>query len=559
MKLKHIVAAFIIILIFTSCKNETTVYENDNSQFSESEVYFDPSAPVIEFSAKKYNDNAVPEYFLFDDNPEHLNPKFLADGENPNAIAHFENLSPGIYTVFSYHHRGDSVPFDADLYYDTAFSSNNNAEIEILAIGLDHDWDWNQAWADYTNTNVLMPEYIKSIDCTCGKDCPCLSGDGICQNNDCPAIVRNEYRDPKTNMFDHLNSVSRLSENTPLLLSEFIQYIDENELNHFRYGGYDEPMWLMMKFRVISGNIDFDTIAYQNKQTALYNLKSGLSAPFENEPQYKGIAYNAPIMESEFDYTIDNDTPTGSIPVTVKNARVPNGCTIKNGIFATNVNTWREKYPIAAESDLMMLEYTDDTKCGLYGDKINEHENIWYFDAYHTKIYSNEYNKHDRNILSSYNIKTDGYFQPNQSMDSVIHPLGNEISDNDFYKYTACNLGNFGVTTKYKINIENISRKDRIFDFKMKSIAGQVYRFCQTDVYGNIIKSDDGNYYMKRFDYDPAEDPNSKSNPKSRITPPEHSSNISFEIKSGEKYTIEIEITTLTGCTAPMHNLMSII
>ncbi len=63
---------------------------------------------------------------------------------------------------------------------------------------------------------------------------------------------------------------------------------------------------------------------------------------------------------------------------------------------------------------------------------------------------------------------------------------------------------------------------------------------------------------MKKYDYDPAEDPESTSEPKARITPPEHSSEVSFDIESGEKYTIELEVTTLTGCTAPMHNMMSI-
>jgi len=538
--------------------NEKEKYTADgfNDQFSDEKVYLDENAPVITFVHKTHDESGTPEFYLFDDNPEHLNPKFLADGNNPSSIAHFENLKPGIYTVFSYHHRGNSVGYDEDLYYDTVFSSDTGGKFEILAIGLDHDWDWNQAWADYTNTKVFMPEYIRSNDCTCGENCECMKEDGICPNDDCPAIIRNKEKNPNTYLFDNLNKPVKVSK--PIFLSDMIRHIQNNDINKFRYGGYDEPMWLMMKFRVINGNINFDTIAYQNKQEVKDNFKNIKKGAFDNEPQYKGIAYNAPVGVCEFEYTITDDTPTGNIPVTVINQRVPNGCTIKDGKFATYVNTWREKYPITAESDMVKLEYTDNTKTELYGKNSDERDNIWYFDPYHTKIYDNLYDENEKSLLNSYNIKTDHFFEPNGLMENVNHPLGNEMSDDDFYKYTACNLGNFGVTEKYVIHIKNSGGNDRKFKFNMKSIAGQVYKFKQTDADGNVVYDDGGMYYMKKFDDDPAEDPNSKTEPKERIKPPEHGSDIVFDIKGGEEYTAEIEITTLTGCTAPMHNTMSI-
>ena len=72
-------------------------------------VYLDSSAPVLEFEPVKTSEDGKNEYYLFDDNPEHLNPNFLADSADaPSSIARFEDLQPGIYTVFSYHHRGDS-------------------------------------------------------------------------------------------------------------------------------------------------------------------------------------------------------------------------------------------------------------------------------------------------------------------------------------------------------------------------------------------------------------------------------------------------------------------
>lgn len=92
----------------------------------------------------------------------------------------------------------------------------------------------------------------------------------------------------------------------------------------------------------------------------------------------------------------------------------------------------------------------------------------------------------------------------------------------------------------------------------MSSIAGQVYRFRQVDGSGNVVYSDEGNYIMKKFDYDPAEDPTSTSDPKERIDPYEMSSDIEFVLRPGSEYEIYVEITTLTGCTAPLHITLSL-
>ena len=100
---------FMMVLALCSCSKQEA-------------VFYDPSAPVIQFTAKKVNENGIKEFYLFDDNPEYLNANYLADGESPSAIASFNNLSEGIYTVFSYHHRGEAADYDEDLFFDTMFS-----------------------------------------------------------------------------------------------------------------------------------------------------------------------------------------------------------------------------------------------------------------------------------------------------------------------------------------------------------------------------------------------------------------------------------------------------
>ena len=80
-----------------------------------------------------------------------------------------------------------------------------------------------------------------------------------------------------------------------------------------------------------------------------------------------------------------------------------------------------------------------------------------------------------------------------------------------------------------------------------------MYRYSQVDINsGAEIKSD--GYIMKKFDDDPKEDPQSTSDPKARVKPPELGDDIIFGAEPGRTYEITIEITTLTGCVAPMHN-----
>lgn len=526
--------------------------KTDNVQIAETEdiVTEQPQGteiPLITFEAEKG------EYYLFDDNPEHLTPDYLADGEIPSSISHFGSLEPGVYTVFSYHHRGDSDDYQADLYYDTVFSSENGGSFEILQIGLDKNWDWNQAWADYTNTPVQMPLYYRIFDCTCGAGTSHRS----VENNDCPAVIQNQRRDPKTSLFKSINVVNSLGSGESVFLSDIESRIEAEDINHFRYGGYNEPMWLMMKFRVVSGTVDFDTVAYRNKDVAKANLSVMADGAFRNEPQYKGMAESAPVTTAKFGVTLSENDTLGAIPVMVKNMRVPEGYVIENGTFGVYVNTWREEEPIAAESDLLPLKYRDDTKLSLYGSSVKDTDNIWIFDPYHTKIYSDTYTGADRDLISSYGVPLGNNFEPNIETAVLEYPTGDELCSDDFYRLTACNLGNFGVTTRYEIELSNEDEKTRQFCFDMSSISGQVYRYSCTDESGNVRYSDGGSYIMKKYDDNPPEDPLSQADPKERIEPERYSDTLVFDIGAGEKFDIEIEVTTLTGCKSPMYITMS--
>lgn len=539
--IKIMTAVVSIILILSGCGNNGTGDINTSKQ---------SQIPLIEFKTEQ---GAEAEYYLFDDNPEHLTPDYLADGTNPSSIAHFGGLTPGVYTVFSYHHRGDSDDYQADLYYDTVFKSDDGGSFQILQIGLDNNWDWNQAWADYTNTSVKMPLYYRIYDCTCGKGLNHRNGD----NTDCPAVIKEQYREPKTSLFTSLDKITELGKGESVFLSDIEDRISAEDINHFRYGGYNEPMWLMMKFRVVSGTIDFDTVAYRDRDNARSNIDVMADGAFRNEPQYKGIAYSAPVTTAKYDVTLTKDDKPGPIPVMVKNMRVPDGYVIEDGTFGTYINTWREEKPIAAESDLLPLEYVDESKTVLYGEGVKNKDNVWRFDPYHTKLYNDEFNEQDMKLIDEYGVSTGDLFVPNNEMSELNYPKDNEICSYDFYRLTACNLGNFGVTTRYEIQLTNEDEKSRQFWFDINSISGQVYRYKCIDENGVERYSDGGSYIMKKFDDNPPEDPLSSDEPKARLEPEEYSDTLVFGIESGETLYVEIELTTLTGCKSPVHITMS--
>ncbi|MBO5059804.1 MAG: hypothetical protein J6C82_02660 [Clostridia bacterium] len=500
--------------------------------------------PDLKFTPVKYDSEGKSCFYLFDDNPEHLDKDFLADGESPSSIAHFGGLVPGVYTVFSYHHRGSAAESEADLFFDVLFCTQDEAEFEIRAIGLDHDWQWNKAWADFSGVDVFLPEYLKTFDCTCRGRCSCKKADGECKNG-CACTVRNELVKSDSARFVGLHKRIKLKSGESGLLSELIPVIGEERINEIRHGGYDEPVWLMMEFEIISGEMSVDTVAYTDKANARDNFNTMKKGRVRKEPQFKGIAENAPIVTAELTYVFGDTTKPGPLPVRIFNQKYPEGYIAADGSFATNVNTWKDPKAItaeSAESDMMLLSYRDEEKLSLYGEAAEDKNDVWYFDPFHTSLYEDSDNAD---------------FVPNIPMSEVDYPVGGERIPRDFYSRYVCNLGNFGVRYIYTFNLKNEAESEKIFKFSLNSVSGQLYRFSlhRGD---ELVRDDGGRYIMKRFDMDPQENPKSTLEPKERLKPSKYTQTEEFLLEPGGEYTLKFEVVTLTGCDAPMTNILSV-
>lgn len=463
------------------------------------------------------------EYYLFDDNPEYLRPEYTADGENPSSVASFDGLGEGAYTVFSYHHRGTSADIEDELYFDVLFSADN-AVIEFDNFCMDANWQWHKAWADYSGTSVERPLYFESSKCNCGHG-------GNKHKDGCAAVLGGDRFEPS--FTEGLGLPVKISGN--VLLSDVLERIKDDNLNKFRNTSAVDPMWLMMKFKVLSGDVSLSTVCYSDAEKAAENFSVMRKGAFFNEVQYKGKAACAPKVSAEFDYVFSDYV--GAVPVKVKNIRAPQGYVCENGRFATSINTYREETPIAAESDMMCFEYKDASKTALYGSAANS-DDVWRFDPFHTKLYGSE----NGAILKKYGAATGDDYEPNGKLTALKVPAAEEY-DEEFYTDFGLNLGNFGVTYRFKINLVNPTDEDRVFRFNIDSDAPEVYRFSQHGKDGEEICSDGGKYIVKKFD----------NNPREGEEPEFMSDDIVFSVSGRSESFAEVEVVILTGCNAPVY------
>lgn len=216
---------------------------------------------------------------------------------------------------------------------------------------------------------------------------------------------------------------------------------------------------LLNNFKVISGEgvikiaafVDINNYNDNNISPGKYKTKIiGNEKSFR---YYKGIADSSDIVQTDLEYDIDNNTGQDIyLPVEIKNDFTNNNYELANS-WITNLNpytnpdlAWK-----TADNDMFEFRYFDEN-------------GSWYFDKFHTDY-------------------------PNQLAD---------ISYNKSY----CNLGNWGMTNRYNITINNASDYDKHLVYYIKSDSDIIIES------ENIIKikSGLGQNYNNSFDDDPKED-----------------------------------------------------
>lgn len=369
--------------------------------------------------------------YIYCNNPEYVGEEDLSTDENQKAtyLMKCENLKPDNYSVFFCFYNWT----DFDVEPDMEFYSDTGAQIRIDSVAYclptgDEFWDCIGAWADFLNIN-------------------------ICTLNGYQQYVPFRGREfPQTISLEPGNR------------DWTSQYL-------YNYKTVPSRMTFLMlvKFTVLSGEADVNFAAlkhYGNLRDRTHHNPDALPGTYRRDTSIKGIETESlPMVEANLNVEITPETKNGtSLPVRIFNQYYNDGNTAP--YWMTNINPNRDEYlfskTIAAGSDMLSFRFQDDSKLEYYGEEVpaQKRDNVWIFDIYH----------HD----------TTGYEEgmPWSKEEHVPNAYTGTKMDIDNLPNLdwEFNLGNFGVTNRYHLNIYNSDNQPRILNY-----------FLETSLSSNIL------------------------------------------------------------------------
>ncbi len=401
------------------------IIKNNNPDYTFSVVNGGSSdSNVLDFTPKSGGK------FIYSSNPEKIEEAHLA--ESGNMLDNYENLSPGKYTYMAWYHNGTSSPIHTDVLFNS-----NNAQIRINKLGLQvfpcidaPQWTGIQAYSDFIGKTIDNSLEIH----------PC--NPSVCY----PAALDL----PKT--YDiNSNVQSRW-------LSDI--YYNAYGKHYPNMANYNEPIYIIMEFEVLSGSTSLSTIAYKTTSDktkfilydAPYVQDVTVATYTSGSPTWKGITGFKPIVETNLSHTIESSVNTDgySIPMVVKNAFG----TVTTGKWVTNLNPQNDAsaYKYIAESSMLDFDYSD------------EHD--WKFDTKHTSM---------KNIPEGY---AGSNFIPNDTLPYLTLPPGDIIPDGEYVGFKkqqiSISQGNYSVENIYNITVTNNTNSAWKFNYRTDSKSGVV-------------------------------------------------------------------------------------
>ncbi|MDD6214138.1 MAG: copper amine oxidase N-terminal domain-containing protein [Firmicutes bacterium] len=396
--------------------------------------------------------------FIYCNNIEELKSADLADDpENPVYIMNNENLSPDRYVMYVSHFNrivkniyGSEYPGE-DIYIDAVFFAKEDTEILLSRTAFDVPKN-NFTYLNYET--IQTEESWSAIQAYAD-----MSGDVI------KTLNSNKTYYPKQQKPEKF----LLKKGERVFLSRYIE--------NFSAVAYPKHLLMAADFEILSGKADVNIFAARKRSISENGEISYPTVDFENcrfgsykrDRTQKGIADSLPAVSASLEYTIDDTLADGKfLPVTVYNRYIPTG----NNCLAwnTNINPQETAFRrnLIAESDLLSFKYRDPNKISYYGKNVpdNEKDDIWIFDTSHSD--TAEYDP-------ALNIAEDDY-KPN-------YPLSNSENNSGY----ACNLGNYCVTTQYRLKVINNSARDRYFDYIVSSAANIIVK--ATDKDGTLLQT----------------------------------------------------------------------
>ncbi len=392
--------------------------------------------------------------FIYCNNHEAITRQYLADDTNPapEYLMNNYDMGEGKYSLYVSHlNRTDVLNADGsvaeegfDIEVDAEFVANEPTTVKFTAVGM--------------SSAGAVTYYENGVPVRAEDNWGCM-----------PAVADYMQR-PIREQFSGKEYVPREFEEVTVSLKRGEKFYLSEIIDNYTAVTWLKPVQLLADFEIISGEADINILAARSTGTLgdRSNLAEDIAhGAYHRDRCHLGISQTLPAVYSEeLSYTIDDTVLSGTLlPVTVYNQFVPDGNTINS--WATNLNPQTDMWSknICVESDLIGLEYYDPSKRDYYGENVREadKDDIWYFDTTHSDT---------AEWVEGCGTEEDDY-SPNY----LLTTEGN----NDPY---GCHLGNYGVSTNYRVSITNDSSRTRYFNYMM-------------DAYSNYLvnlKDADGNY-----------------------------------------------------------------
>lgn len=378
--------------------------------------------------------------YIYSNNKEAISVSQLADDNNqdgPKLLFSQSGLKTGTYTLMLTHRNETGLPIYVDVQFYAPYPTDNS-KIQITKYGDDVAGEGygDKSWSG-------MPGYAGYFGSTIGRVRKQL-GDTESGQIDLfiPSYGLSKLKDTDNNFKD----------NPSIWLST--QYNNDAIDTRYPILTNGQLLYTMMEFEVVSDTgITVNIAAFEAEgafEHRFDNYKATDYAPYEVEHTIKGISTFKPEVTASLDFYIDQNTDLNQRQeVVIKNPFYPNG--IITNWWKTNMNPQFEEWNahLNTESDLLAFCYQDDVR-------------NWSFDTTHS-------------YKDGSDLPSPTLVEPDKK--SSTHDL-------------ACNLGNYGVRTTYKLHVANTTAQERIFCYHLETSSNLFLS----------VRDEDGSYMQFEVD-----------------------------------------------------------
>lgn len=360
--------------------------------------------------------------FIYSNNPEGIEDTWLLNGDDPHYIMNNTDLGADEYYIYLSHFNytgSGKVGYDIEL--DMEMTAKEDSIITIK----NASFETPREYAFYKDgIRTLAEGNWADLNVCCD-----MLGVPMCTLDGEDFYTPNSYQ-AKT---------IHIKKGETVWLSQY--------LNNYEKVNFVKSVHIQAIIDIDEGLMDFNVGAFRHN--GILGDRSGFdgSAKFgEYRWDYcvKGIADSLPEVSADVEYMIDEETEDGTaIPMTLYNQYAPKGNTVTSWFTQLNPQNDIWSKTTAAESDMLPLYYIDDTKPSRYGNRVAEEErdNVWRFDTLHSS--------------------TSGYETKSGSAAAELYKPNFLLkTDKDNHEY-ACNLGNYGVATTYRMKVTNNSSETK--------------------------------------------------------------------------------------------------